>query len=54
MIPRDMPIRFYFDFISPFAYLGSVAIERLAARLGREVEWRPVLLGITVLKIMGM
>lgn len=48
------PIRFYFDFISPFAYLGSVAVERLAARLGREVQWRPVLLGITVLKIMGM
>ncbi len=48
------PIGFYFDFISPFAYLGSVAIERLAARLGREVEWRPVLVGITILKIMGM
>ncbi len=48
------PIRFYFDFISPFAYLGSVAVERLAARLGREVEWRPVLIGITILKIMGM
>ncbi|HEY5209924.1 MAG TPA: 2-hydroxychromene-2-carboxylate isomerase [Stellaceae bacterium] len=45
---------FYFDFISPFAYLGSVAIERLAARRGLTVEWRPVLLGITVLKIMGM
>jgi 2-hydroxychromene-2-carboxylate isomerase len=54
MIPRDRPIRFYFDFISPFAYLGSVAIERLAARLGRDVEWRPVLIGITILKIMGM
>lgn len=48
------PIGFYFDFISPFAYLGSVAIERLAARLGRNVEWRPVLIGITILKIMGM
>lgn len=47
-------INFYFDFISPFAYLGSVAVERLAARLGHEVEWRPVLLGITILKIMGM
>jgi len=47
-------IVFYFDFISPFAYLGSVAIERLAARRGLTVEWRPVLLGITVLKIMGM
>lgn len=48
------PIKFYFDFISPFAYLGSVAVERLAARIGREVEWRPVLIGITILKIMGM
>ncbi|MGH7076404.1 MAG: 2-hydroxychromene-2-carboxylate isomerase [Stellaceae bacterium] len=54
MIPRDRPIRFYFDFLSPYAYLGSVAIERFAARLGYRVEWRPVLLGITVLKIMGM
>jgi 2-hydroxychromene-2-carboxylate isomerase len=48
------PVKFYFDFISPFAYLGSVAVERLAARLGCEVEWRPVLIGITILKIMGM
>jgi 2-hydroxychromene-2-carboxylate isomerase len=48
------PIGFYFDFISPFAYLGSVAVERLAARIGRETEWRPVLIGITILKIMGM
>lgn len=48
------PIKFYFDFISPFAYLGSVAVERLAARLGRDVAWRPVLVGITILKIMGM
>ena len=48
------PIRFYFDFISPFAYLGSVAIERTASRLGCEIEWRPVLVGITILKIMGM
>ncbi|MGH6981476.1 MAG: 2-hydroxychromene-2-carboxylate isomerase [Stellaceae bacterium] len=48
------PIRFYFDFISPFAYLGSVAVERLAARRGLTVEWRPVLIGITILKIMGM
>jgi 2-hydroxychromene-2-carboxylate isomerase len=48
------PIRFYFDFISPFAYLGSVAVERLAAKTGRAVEWRPVLIGITILRIMGM
>jgi 2-hydroxychromene-2-carboxylate isomerase len=48
------PIVFYFDFISPYAHIGSVAIERLAKRLGRDVEWRPILIGITILKIMGM
>jgi 2-hydroxychromene-2-carboxylate isomerase len=48
------PIEFYFDPISPFAYLGSVQIERVAARLGRDVEWKPVLIGVTVLKVMGL
>ncbi len=48
------PIAFYIDFISPYAYFGSTQIEALAARHGRSVDWRPVLLGITVLKIMGL
>jgi 2-hydroxychromene-2-carboxylate isomerase len=48
------PIEFYFDPISPFAYLGSVEIERVAGRLGREVDWKPVLIGITILKVMGL
>jgi 2-hydroxychromene-2-carboxylate isomerase len=48
------PIQFYFDPVSPFAYLGSVEIERVAERLGRVVEWRPVLIGITILKVMGL
>src|SRR6185503_4957871 len=48
------PIEFYFDPISPFAYLGSIQIERVAARLGRSVEWKPVLIGITILKVMGL
>jgi 2-hydroxychromene-2-carboxylate isomerase len=47
-------ITFYFDFMSPFAYLGSVAIERLAARYGESVTWHPLLLGVTVIKIMGL
>jgi 2-hydroxychromene-2-carboxylate isomerase len=47
-------IEFYFDPISPFAYLGSIEIERVAARLGREVVWKPVLIGITILKVMGL
>jgi 2-hydroxychromene-2-carboxylate isomerase len=48
------PIEFYFDLVSPFGYLGSVMIERLAARYGRSVDWRPVLVGITVLNVMGL
>ncbi len=48
------PIEFYFDFISPYAYFGSTQIDALAARYGRQVEWRPVLIGITILKIMGL
>jgi 2-hydroxychromene-2-carboxylate isomerase len=47
-------IEFYFDPISPFAYLGSIQIERTAARLGRSVEWKPVLIGVTILKVMGL
>ena len=46
-------IEFYFDPIWPFAYLGSIEIERVATRLGREVVWKPVLIGITILKVMG-
>src|SRR3954452_16367007 len=54
---QDGPVRqieFYFDPISPFAYLGSIQIERLAARLGSPVEWKPVLIGVTILKVMGL
>lgn len=47
-------IEFYFDFISPYGYLGSFAIERVAARHGRAVDWRPMLLGVSVLKVMGL
>jgi len=48
------PIEFYFDLISPYGYFASTRIEALAARYGRKVDWKPVLLGITVMKIMGM
>jgi 2-hydroxychromene-2-carboxylate isomerase len=40
------PIDFYFDFSSPYGYFASVKIEALAAKHGRTVNWRPVLLGI--------
>jgi 2-hydroxychromene-2-carboxylate isomerase len=38
-------IDFYFDFSSPFGYLASQKIEALAAKHGRTVKWRPMLLG---------
>lgn len=39
------PIEFYFDFSSPYAYLASEKIDALAAKFGRKVKWRPLLLG---------
>jgi 2-hydroxychromene-2-carboxylate isomerase len=38
-------IDFYFDFSSPYGYLAAEQIEDLAARHGRAVAWRPILLG---------
>jgi len=40
------PLQFHFDFSSPYGYLGSEKIEALAARHGRGVDWRPMLLGV--------
>lgn len=40
------PIEFYFDYSSPYGYLASTRIDELAARHGREVIWRPILLGV--------
>ena len=48
------PIDFYFDFISPYGYLGATQVERIAAAHGRAVTWRPFLLGVTVMQVMGL
>ncbi len=40
------PIDFYFDFSSPYGYLGAQMIDALARRHGRGVDWHPVLLGV--------
>jgi 2-hydroxychromene-2-carboxylate isomerase len=50
--PVTSPIEFYFDFSSPYSYLASEEIEALAERHGRELRWRPLLLG-AVLKVAG-
>ena len=48
------PLHFYFDFISPFGYFASLRIDELAARHGRSVLWHPMLLGVSVMKVMGL
>jgi 2-hydroxychromene-2-carboxylate isomerase len=47
------PIDFYFDFSSPYGYLAAEKIDELAAKHGRTVTWRPMLLG-AVFKLNGM
>ena len=39
------PIEFWFDFSSPYSYLAGERIDDLAAKYGRKVKWRPVMLG---------
>ena len=46
------PLDFYFDFSSPYGYLASQKIEALAAKHGRSVTWRPMLLG-AAFKVSG-
>ncbi|MBG9387410.1 2-hydroxychromene-2-carboxylate isomerase [Caenimonas aquaedulcis] len=48
------PVHFYFDFISPYGWLASMRIEEIAARHGRRVEWHAMLLGVAVMKVMGL
>jgi 2-hydroxychromene-2-carboxylate isomerase len=47
------PITFYFDFTSPYSYLASEQIDALAAKYGRKVQWRPMLLGAAFPKTGG-
>ena len=39
------PLEFYFDYSSPYGYFAAMKIDGLAARYGREVSWKPILLG---------
>lgn len=38
-------MRFYFDYVSPYAYVGWHRIQALAARCGRDIEPIPVVFG---------
>lgn len=46
------PIQFYYDFASPYGYMAATRISTLAAKHGRSVEWKPILLGV-VFKVTG-
>jgi 2-hydroxychromene-2-carboxylate isomerase len=45
-------LEIYWDFSSPFAYLGTTQAKALAARTGATLIWRPMLLG-AVFKAIG-
>ena len=40
------PLEFYFDFSSPYGYFAAQRVDALAAKHGRIVDWRPMLLGV--------
>jgi len=46
------PIEFWFDFSSGYAYFAALEIDDVAARLGRQVSWRPFMLG-AAFKVTG-
>lgn len=45
-------IQFFFDFSSPYAYLGADKVGAFAEKHGRSVDWRPIMLG-PILKQTG-
>jgi 2-hydroxychromene-2-carboxylate isomerase len=49
----NMPLRFYFDFASPYAYFALRPLQALAEEHGRHIEYRPILLW-AVLKAHGI
>ena len=47
------PIEFWFDFSSGYAYFAAQEIDALGDRIGRDILWRPYMLG-TAFKVTGM
>jgi len=45
-------IDFYFEFSSPYGYIAAQQVDELGKRVGRQVNWRPMLLG-PVFKVTG-
>jgi len=38
-------IEFFFDFSSPYGFVASTLIDQIAGKHGREIAWRPFLIG---------
>jgi 2-hydroxychromene-2-carboxylate isomerase len=49
-MPAD--IDFYFDFVSPYSYLASIVLPRLAAEHAASIRYRPFVL-LDLMKIVG-
>ncbi len=47
------PVEFYFDFSSPYAYIGAQKVDQIAEDNGRACVWKPFLVGIAM-KRTGM
>lgn len=45
-------IGFYFDFSSPYGYLGAQQIQAVADKHNRQIDWHPILLG-AIFKVSG-
>ena len=52
MSAKGEALDFYFEFSSPYGYIASQQVEELGKRVGRQVNWRPMLLG-PVFKVTG-
>lgn len=46
------PMDFYFDYSSPYGYFAAMKIDELAAKHGRGINWKPILLGV-VFQVTG-
>lgn len=46
----DAPLEFYFDFNSPYGYVGAHMIDNIAERYERTTDWRPILLAMAFQK----
>lgn len=52
--PGSSAIEFYFDFLSPYGYFAATQIERVSQQYDRQLLWRPFLIGVAVMQVMGL